>query len=175
MNQILAEGGFAPEWVMLRLPSFFHLFSFLLMQIRILDLHWKKGSGSGSGHKHLFNTYLFSNHFSYKDCFHLFSILLSSVLFVLIRIRILILDPHREKKDLDQIFMQQLDEPFRYKDIFDNLFDILFFNSSVLSFKSKRFFLQFLVDILPFDSDPWICIGGGGGGGRMRLKKDIFP
>ena len=75
-----------------------------------------------------------------------------------IRIRILILDPHWKIKDLDQIFMQQLNEPFRYKDIFDNLFYILFFNSSVLSFKSKRFFLLFLVDILPFDSDPQIQI-----------------
>ena len=35
--------------------------------------------------------------------------------------------------------MQQLDEPFRDENIFDNL---SFFNSSVLSFKRDRFFWQ---------------------------------
>ena len=46
--------------------------------------------------------------------------------------------------------MQQLDEPFRDKDIFDNL---SFFNSSDLTFESKSFFLQFLDNILPWDLD----------------------
>ena len=50
------------------------------------------------------------------------------------------------------IFMQQLDEPFRQKDMFGNL---SFFNS----LREKDFFLsQFLVDILPLDPYPWIRI-----------------
>jgi len=42
--------------------------------------------------------------------------------------------------------MQNLDGPLRDEDIFNNL---AFFNSTDASIENNRFFLQFLVDILP--------------------------
>jgi len=46
--------------------------------------------------------------------------------------------------------MQQLDEPFREKDMIGNL--------SFINSLRENFFSQFLVDILPLDPDPWIRI-----------------
>ena len=48
------------------------------------------------------------------------------------------------------IFILKLDELFRNEEIF---IISLFFKSSELGFRSKRVFLQFLVDILPLESD----------------------
>jgi len=52
-------------------------------------------------------------------------------------------------------FTYFLHEPFRDKDILDNL---SFINSSDLNFECKRFFFVVLVDILSLDPDPWIRI-----------------
>ena len=126
MNQILAEGGFAPEWVMLRLPSFIHPFSFLLKSSAFnFDTNsdpWSVLEKKDSDLNQVINKiYLFFNRRIFEFLFFLFSL----------------------------IFMQELDEPYRDKDIFDNL---SFFIRSVLSFKNIRFVCSFWLILCPWIS-----------------------